>query len=80
MLGTYFYIIDISFDKTHFTYIWVNLICDLCGEIEKSTIMQMQMSKKANYLIQLKESLGKWSTTSLSIQTPPKHLNLLITS
>jgi len=24
VLGPYFYVIDISYDKTHFTYIWVN--------------------------------------------------------
>ena len=25
LLGSYFYVIDISYDKTYFTYIWVNL-------------------------------------------------------
>ena len=25
VLGSYFYVIDISYDKTHFTCIWVNI-------------------------------------------------------
>ena len=48
---TYFYIIGISFDKTHFAYIWVNLskfkMIITSGYIEDMKITQELLKKSA---------------------------------
>ena len=58
LLGSYFYVIGISYDKTHFTYIWVNLsrfkMIILSGYIEDMKITQELLKKiwiyKSRYL------------------------------
>ena len=49
MLGTYFYVIGISFEKTHFTCIWVNLsrfkMIITSGYIEDMKITQELLKK-----------------------------------
>ena len=51
MLKTYFYAIDISFDKTNFTCIWVNLsrfkMIIISGYIEDMKITQELLKKSA---------------------------------
>ena len=40
-----FYVIDLSFDKTHFTYIWVDLGC---VQILQETMFQDQVLKPSS--------------------------------
>ena len=53
LLTTYFYVIDISFDKMHFTYIWVNIsrfkMIITSGYIEDMKITQEPLKKSAIY-------------------------------
>ena len=53
LLGTYFYVIGISFDKTHFTCIWANLsrfkMIITSGYIENMKITQELLKKSAIY-------------------------------
>ena len=59
LLWTYFYVIGISFDKTHFTYIWVNLsrfkMIITSGYIEDMKITQELLKKsvicRSRYLL-----------------------------
>ena len=53
VLGRYFYVIGIFFDKTHFTCIWVNLsrfkMIITSGKIEDMKITQELLKKSAIY-------------------------------
>ena len=53
MLGLYFYVFGISYDKMHFTYIWVNLsrfkMIITSGYIEDMKITQKLIKKSAIY-------------------------------
>ena len=53
LLRIYFYVIDIFFDKTHFTCIWVNLsrfkMIITSGKIEDMKITQELLKKSAIY-------------------------------
>ena len=73
LLGTYFYVIGISFDKTHFICIWVNLsrfkMIITSSYIEDMNITQELLKKSAicrsQYL--LNRSLICWDSLKLDI-------------
>ena len=57
MLGTYFHVIDISTDKTHFICIWVNLsrfkMIITSGQIKDMKTIQELLKKSVNLQVSI---------------------------